>query len=562
MLRRLPRWMSNRRVIRRGLYGIACFASLILIFYAEEDWRGKRDWERYKREWEAKGERFDFASFVPAAVPDDQNFALTPIVASTYGAYLDRHGRRIDPPNTNVMNRLDFNLDMPVATFGSTNDFEGNWQYGVKADLKFFQTYYRNPVNTNWDPRYRIYANLNPAGTVTNFFPKAPQPQSLAADVLLALSKDKAAIEELRQAARLPHSRFPLNYDANPFIGIQLPNISPLFQCVAVLRIRAIAELENGQNEKALDDVKLMLYLVNSVRDQPFLTSYSLSFINSALQPLWEGLVDRRWSDAQLAVIGQVLAKFNVLSEYQFSMRSERVRAIDAVDYLERWRSLHEICKASFSVPENEEEFEPGWERGLEVTELYLMPKGWFFLNDLAIADTCQQSLRTDAEVDRGVFSPEIAERHERALSIHLKQLPPGKFFISWLYMGSRHMMQRFAFAQSSLDRARVACAMERYRLAHGEYPATLDLLAPQFIDKVPHDLINDQPLHYRRTDDGHFLLYSVGWNGTDDGGIVVRERVFTSTRVDIEKGDWVWPSRPGAVPSALPRRPHHNTRQ
>jgi len=44
--------------------------------------------------------------------------------------------------------------------------------------------------------------------------------------------------------------------------------------------------------------------------------------------------------------------------------------------------------------------------------------------------------------------------------------------------------------------------------------------------------------LHYRRTDDGQFVLYSVGWNETDDGG----EVAFTSGgSVDVNTGDWVW---------------------
>ena len=71
------------------------------------------------------------------------------------------------------------------------------------------------------------------------------------------------------------------------------------------------------------------------------------------------------------------------------------------------------------------------------------------------------------------------------------------------------------------MDLARTAIALERYRLAHGEFPESLDALAPQFIAKVPHDVIGGQPLKYRRTADGQFVLYSVGWNETDDGGVV-----------------------------------------
>ena len=41
---------------------LSAFALLVALFYAEEDWRGKRNWEQYKRAAEAKGERFDLSS--------------------------------------------------------------------------------------------------------------------------------------------------------------------------------------------------------------------------------------------------------------------------------------------------------------------------------------------------------------------------------------------------------------------------------------------------------------------------------------------------------------------
>ena len=92
---------------------------------------------------------------------------------------------------------------------------------------------------------------------------------------------------------------------------------------------------------------------------------------------------------------------------------------------------------------------------------------------------------------------------------------------------------QTLAHNQTMVNEAQIACALERYHLAHGEYPETLDALVPQFIEKLPHDIIGGQPLHlspHRRH--GKFLLYSVGWNETDDGGIA-------SDKMD--QGDWVW---------------------
>src|SRR5207249_5543411 len=48
--------LFNRRMFRGLLFGSVCLATLIALVYAEEDWRGKRAWENFKREWEARGE--------------------------------------------------------------------------------------------------------------------------------------------------------------------------------------------------------------------------------------------------------------------------------------------------------------------------------------------------------------------------------------------------------------------------------------------------------------------------------------------------------------------------
>src|SRR5579862_6792690 len=78
---------------------------------------------------------------------------------------------------------------------------------------------------------------------------------------------------------------------------------------------------------------------------------------------------------------------------------------------------------------------------------------------------------------------------------------------------------EKFAQAQTWVDEAAIACEIERYHLAHGALPATLDDLR---VPNLPHDVINGQPLRYRIIAPDNYLVYSVGWNQTDDGGKVV----------------------------------------
>jgi hypothetical protein len=95
---------------------------------------------------------------------------------------------------------------------------------------------------------------------------------------------------------------------------------------------------------------------------------------------------------------------------------------------------------------------------------------------------------------------------------------------------------RRGALGQAADDEAAIACALERYRLAHGQFPDKLDALVPDFISALPHDVITGQSYKYQRTTTD-FVLYSVGWNETDDGGKVVMK----GRDMDRTVGDWVW---------------------
>ena len=143
------------------------------------------------------------------------------------------------------------------------------------------------------------------------------------------------------------------------------------------------------------------------------------------------------------------------------------------------------------------------------------------------------------ADVNQGILSPTAIRHADTAITAECKRLTPYNFIERLLLPALGNAAKKFAQGQNAVNMARAAIALERYRLAHGEYPESLDALAPQFIAQVPHDVINGQPLHYRREANGQFVLYSVGWNETDDGGEV--DLFANGGLPDINKGDWVW---------------------
>jgi hypothetical protein len=62
------------------------------------------------------------------------------------------------------------------------------------------------------------------------------------------------------------------------------------------------------------------------------------------------------------------------------------------------------------------------------------------------------------------------------------------------------------------------AIAVERYRLANGRWPESLQELSPNLLNTGPLGPFDGAPLRYRRVADG-VVIYTVGNDGTDDGG-------------------------------------------
>jgi hypothetical protein len=521
------RWLCHWRNFKRFLFGLACFITLVALFYVEENWRGKHDWQTFKREWEAKGEQFGSATVIPPPVPDDRNFAMAPVFDAVNQLMNDKwraqhrnphQGRDGDQRewDTNLVNRL----EMPLSENGEdpTNGV-GDWRKSTVSDLGAWQKYYRGLTAT------------------TNEFPVPLQPQTPALDVLLALSRYDTTIAELRLAAQLPDSRFPISYDMEPPAAILLPHLADIKRSARVLQLRALAELQNGQSDKALADVNLILRLSDSIRSEPFLISHlvRIAIVNIALQPVWEGLVAHQWSNTQLAELESELSKVDLLADYHKAMRGELMFCeIGDIEYLRQFPA-----EASDLMGETAGDSSA---RTLQRIVWLAIPSGWFYQNELGCARAMLEYYLPMADVGKRMVRPVDVRRAGSAVGDELKHATPYNLIVRLLVPALINAVKRPAYGQESVDLARTAIALERYRLAQGAYPESLNLLVPQFLAQLPHDIINGQPLHYRRTADGQFVLYSIGWNETDDGGVVVLNKGSSST-VDINRGDWVWSS-------------------
>jgi len=87
------------------------------------------------------------------------------------------------------------------------------------------------------------------------------------------------------------------------------------------------------------------------------------------------------------------------------------------------------------------------------------------------------------------------------------------------------------------------AIALRRYQLRHGKPAKDVAALMPEFIAALPIDRMDGKPLRYHLNPDGSFKLYSVGVNGTDEGGDPKPEKTVEVVHNIWEGKDAVWPT-------------------
>jgi hypothetical protein len=509
---RFFRWLFTWRTIRRILVVLAWMVTIIALLYGEENWRGRRIWNKYRKQLEARGEQLDFKAFIPKSIPDEQNFAATPLIqswfprnAQTWDDSFSKIENAVLLPKTDRGHRHFVNLVGWQMAFGSLNS--GKFAKGDRFESDQFDL----------ESRRR------------------------AAPVVLEGLKDvESMLGELRTASQRPYARYPIIYKLDDPWGILLPHLVSIKAICRRLHVMACAKLAAGQNDSALNDVKLILYLADSLREEPMIISYLVrrACVEVALQPVWEGLAEHAWTDAQLQELQTRLGRFNFLADLDWPCDAERAAGVFTADLLYKGK-----YRLSYLTEDG-----PGGSvvhGTLEDLVARMAPHGWYYQEQLNYSRLYElQFAETFDPAKRRVYPGELEARDRQmqkevagypGLSRGVNGLIRHNYLACLLLPQLGRLPVRAATGQTSVDQAILACALERHRIANGSFPEKLEALTPQFIAQLPNDLLTGQPYKYRRTEAGQFVLYSVGWNEKDDGGTTGR------TRFDEKQGDWVW---------------------
>ncbi len=516
-----PRRFFSWKTLRRFLLGIFGLFTLVVLLATIDSWRGRRLWEKCKAEHEAKGEVLDWRKVIPLPIPDEKNFAATPLIREIFTANAaNRVAEKAGRTNL-VMARISrMREDWGKAAYDAVPP-RGNIAANRLCDLDGWAGFYLG--NTNY-PQVAIGGGADPAKII-----------------LTALSKFDPELDELKGASSRPLTRFDVNYDTGMPFAILIPHVTEMRNVNRVVALRAMARLADGKGDAAFSDWKLCMRLCDAMRSEPFLISHlvTIAILNDSLAIIQEGLARHAWTPAQLAEIERTLAGINMLAELKLAFLSERAASLTTMDYLKG------------HARDDEEFFR---ESGLGPA-LRFAPMGWVSYNQVTMCDWYDRfTLRLYDEKARRIH-PQVDEELEREISRTKAGFPFNilemrrSVLVALMMPALGRAGKNSARMQTVVDHMRIACAMERQRIANGSatYPEKLDELVPQFLDELPHDPVNGQPYKYRREGSDGYVVYGVGSNEKDDGGTVVMSE-GNRTEVDRNAGDWVWRWPPKAV--------------
>ena len=582
------------RLARRLLVGVAVVATLIAVFYTVENWRGRRAWETARRALEAKGEVLDWSAYIPRTVADDQNFFKAPYMKDWFvkGSLLDlapssRPTPEHRPAPFALPARAETNLAVVEVTVVPANAALESPAAGIVLNfdepsardqaaqlvretigpcviaarggtfvsqspdrfkpvqlvlraramppLKELATFFpRNPF-TNSEPFHSDTSLLEVAPAGSNVFRVCLKKPVYGATDYLALTEPLTSNFDLvRKALERPYARIDCAYDEPYAIGI--PDFITMRTAVQISAERAQCYLLVGRPEAAWHELSLVHDLCRILMVKPSGKPITLvgAMIDVAIAGLYAGIVEdgvrlHAWREPQLLAIEQQLRETELLAPVVEAFREERAATLRTFEITRRG----ELVKL-FNFGASRGTWRSRLNDAAATVFLTAMPRGWFFQN-MALGAGVQQELLGSVDSTNQLVRPSRAERYYHEVQARLKRRSPYNFLVVISLPNFLRAVQTAARNQTLVNQAGVACALERYRLARGQYPNTLDLLTPQFVEKLPHDLIGGRPLQYRRTSEGGYLLYSVGWDEKDDGGVLGNSR---------EEGDWVWQLR------------------
>jgi hypothetical protein len=358
-----------------------------------------------------------------------------------------------------------------------------------------------------------------------------------------------------------------------PLGSLIAPQLFPVQKMAWLLIVDSRLAIQQSDSARVTRNVEAIFGLARQISEGKFVMGglLGLAMQSQALDVVDEAVHARlAWSPEQLERLQAAVEAGRVEERFRFS--TEQVTFLDMIQHSYTddgqgdgritWDGLAMMAPESYHPMYFDSDAQSPWSArlGWTMRMIWAPTELLKFATRKSLTD---QASRWFARVDDFVMAPwndEAAHQFSAELAALPESHRPLQRFIGSARSFRPDVLKRVADRESGL----AALAVLRYRQQHGRWPARLADLVGSFLQELPRDPVNGQPLGYAIFDEG-FFIYSVGSNAIDDRGLAamrtsageitmvplegrsdpsLRPVPTRSYQLDVEQpGDWIlWP--------------------
>lgn len=308
------------------------------------------------------------------------------------------------------------------------------------------------------------------------------------------IAENKQALELLHNAAKIENCRYPIDLSAG--FNTQFNHASEMRSLVRLLELEAILHAEKGNGESAIDSIRSCFGIARSLVKEPLsICQLVRGGCQSVAISTIEQVINRiKLTDEQLVELIECVQNAERISDMSYAFVGERCSGI-----------------SFFKAPES---VDPDLIGGIPFRPALALYKAIGMADSDAIIyldlmdDYIKCAQLPPFERLNAAKAIEAKRKSTSQAHILLHVIVPA--FSTITSIDTRNIAQ--------LCTARVALAIERYRLATGKLPNALVDLVPDYLDSVPRDPFDGNDLRYKKLETC-FVVYSIGEDLVDDGG-------------------------------------------
>ena len=334
------------------------------------------------------------------------------------------------------------------------------------------------------------------------------------------LTRHAALVDTIRRAADMPGCRFARDW-ARPSIEMLLPEMQAMRTEARILALAARRGSFEGRPAEAVADAVRLGSLGRQAGSEPILVSslVGLAIDGEALSVVADVLPRLGPGDAALLDAPGLRDLVSAVPSVVRAVNGEEAFGLAVfADFADGREDVHAFGRLSSDATPT---FDKGHPLAFLADPLMAIYRVFFLPADLAGYRDRFRKLRSTAarSVDQRQGWPEM-KRDIDAIDTDPRRGPDGAL-ARLLVPATEAVFRAQSHAVARHRAAEVLLAATRERLATGTLPAAIESLVPARLPSVPRDpFTSDSPMR-AAFEAGELSVWSVGPNGTDDGGPV-----------------------------------------